>query len=65
MPRRREIPKRELAADPIYSSVLVSKFITVMRAGSAARRSAFLKSFESSRRATATTDEGLQDGLDT
>jgi small subunit ribosomal protein S7 len=34
MPRRREIPKRELAADPLYSSTLVSKFInTVMREG--------------------------------
>jgi small subunit ribosomal protein S7 len=34
MPRRREIPKRELAADPLYSSTLVSKFInTVMRDG--------------------------------
>ena len=34
MPRRREIPKRELAADPLYSSALVSKFInTVMRDG--------------------------------
>ena len=27
MPRRREIPKREIAADPIYQSALVSKFI--------------------------------------
>ena len=34
MPRRREIPKRELAADPIYGSTLVSKFInTVMHGG--------------------------------
>jgi small subunit ribosomal protein S7 len=34
MPRRREIPKRELAADPLYNSTLVSKFInTVMRNG--------------------------------
>ena len=34
MPRRREIPKRELPADPIYSSTLVSKFInTVMSDG--------------------------------
>ena len=34
MPRRREIPKRELAADPLYNSALVSKFInTVMRGG--------------------------------
>src|SRR5256886_9230691 len=27
MPRRREIPKRDVAADPIYQSPLVSKFI--------------------------------------
>ncbi len=34
MPRRREIPKRELAPDPLYNSALVSKFInTVMRDG--------------------------------
>jgi small subunit ribosomal protein S7 len=34
MPRRREIPKRELAPDPLYSSTLVSKFInTVMSDG--------------------------------
>src|SRR3979409_1754870 len=34
MPRRREIPKRELAADPIYGSTLVSKFInTAMHGG--------------------------------
>jgi small subunit ribosomal protein S7 len=34
MPRRREIPKRELSADPLYGSTLVSKFInTVMHDG--------------------------------
>src|SRR5918994_7404556 len=34
MPRRRVIAKRELPADPLYSSTLVSKFInTVMRGG--------------------------------
>src|SRR5436853_1209498 len=34
MPRRREIPKREIAADPVYSSTLVTKFInTVMSDG--------------------------------
>ena len=27
MPRRREIPKRDIAADPLYQSPLVSKFI--------------------------------------
>ena len=48
MPRRREIPKRELAADPLYNSTLVSKFInTVMRDGkrSTAER-IFYKSFD-------------------
>src|SRR5260370_21743103 len=34
MPRRRESPKRELGADPVYSSTLVTKFInTVMSDG--------------------------------
>jgi small subunit ribosomal protein S7 len=34
MPRRREIPKREIPADPLYNSALVTKFInTVMRDG--------------------------------
>ncbi|HXH24079.1 MAG TPA: 30S ribosomal protein S7 [Vicinamibacterales bacterium] len=34
MPRRREIPKRELPPDALYNSALVSKFInTVMRDG--------------------------------
>jgi small subunit ribosomal protein S7 len=34
MPRRREIPRREPPPDPLYSSSLVSKFIsTVMRDG--------------------------------
>lgn len=34
MPRRREIPKRVVAPDPIYSSPLVTKFIsTVMYGG--------------------------------
>ena len=34
MPRRREVPKREIAADPLYDSPLVSKFINcVMSAG--------------------------------
>src|SRR5436305_3796464 len=27
MPRRREIPKRDIAADPLYQSTLVTKFI--------------------------------------
>jgi len=33
MPRRREIPKRELAADPLYNSMLVSKFINTVMSG--------------------------------
>ena len=34
MPRRREVPKREVPIDPIYSSALVTKFIsTLMRDG--------------------------------
>ena len=34
MPRRREIAKREIPADPIYQSPLVTKFIsTIMRGG--------------------------------
>jgi small subunit ribosomal protein S7 len=34
MPRRREIPKREVVPDPVYQSTLVTKFInTVMLAG--------------------------------
>ena len=34
MPRRREIPKRELAADALYNSSLVTKFInTIMQEG--------------------------------
>ena len=33
MPRRREIPKRDVAADPIYQSQLVSKFINCIMTG--------------------------------
>ena len=34
MPRRREVPKREVPADPIYDSQLVTKFIsTIMKDG--------------------------------
>jgi small subunit ribosomal protein S7 len=34
MPRRREIPKREILPDPLYNSTLVTKFIsTVMASG--------------------------------
>ena len=30
MPRRREVPKREVLPDPLYSSQLVTKFISVI-----------------------------------
>ncbi|NJN63574.1 MAG: 30S ribosomal protein S7 [Acidobacteria bacterium] len=30
MPRRREVPQREVPADPVYGSVLVTQFINVM-----------------------------------
>ena len=30
MPRRREIPKREILPDPLYNSALVSKFINTL-----------------------------------
>ena len=30
MPRRREVPKREVPPDPIYSSSLVTKFISTL-----------------------------------
>ncbi len=30
MPRRREIPKREILADPIYGNVEVAKFVNVL-----------------------------------
>ena len=34
MPRRREVPKRDIAPDPLYNSTLVTKFInTVMSDG--------------------------------
>jgi small subunit ribosomal protein S7 len=34
MPRRREVPKREVLPDPLYSSQLVTKFVNVvMRSG--------------------------------
>jgi small subunit ribosomal protein S7 len=34
MPRRREVPKREIPPDPLYNSTLVTKFIhTIMKAG--------------------------------
>ena len=33
MPRRREIPKRDLIPDPLYSSGLVTKFINTIMSG--------------------------------
>ncbi|HEY6400147.1 MAG TPA: 30S ribosomal protein S7, partial [Blastocatellia bacterium] len=30
MPRRREVPKREILPDPVYNSPLVAKFINTM-----------------------------------
>ena len=33
MPRRREIPKRDIPADPLYQSPLVSKFINCIMSG--------------------------------
>ena len=33
MPRRREIPKRDIAADPLYQSQLVTKFINCIMTG--------------------------------
>src|SRR6266487_5825039 len=33
MPRRREVPKRDIAADPLYQSQLVTKFINCIMTG--------------------------------
>ena len=34
MPRRREVPKREVPADPVYNSTLVTKFVRmIMKSG--------------------------------
>src|SRR5260370_17319083 len=33
MPRRREVPKRDIAADPLYDSPLVTKFINCVMSG--------------------------------
>jgi small subunit ribosomal protein S7 len=48
MPRRREVPKREVPADPLYSSPLVTKFInTVMKEGKRSKAEAILyRSFD-------------------
>ena len=43
MPRRREIPKREVPPDPVYNSPLVTKFVsTVMRDGKRSTAEAIL-----------------------
>ena len=33
MPRRREVPKREILPDPVYNSQLVTKFINSLMTG--------------------------------
>ena len=33
MPRRREVPKREVPADPLYGSTLVTKFVRMLMKG--------------------------------
>jgi small subunit ribosomal protein S7 len=33
MPRRREVPKREIPADPLYNSTLVTKFVRMLMKG--------------------------------
>jgi small subunit ribosomal protein S7 len=33
MPRRREVPKREVPADPLYNSTLVTKFVRLLMRG--------------------------------
>jgi small subunit ribosomal protein S7 len=48
MPRRREVPKREILPDPLYNSTLVTKFInTVMREGERSKAEGILyRSFD-------------------
>ena len=47
MPRRREIPKRDIAPDPLYDSPLVSKFINcVMSDGKRSTAERILRSEE-------------------
>ena len=68
MPRRREIPKRELPADALYGSPLVTKFInTIMKEGKRSTAERILyQSFdiikEKQRRRSA---EGVQEGRST
>ena len=33
MPRRREVPKREVPADPVYNSTLITKFVRMIMKG--------------------------------
>ena len=65
MPRRREIPKREILPDPLYNSQLVTKFVNVvMRDGkkSVAERILY-DALDAIRRADqGRPDEGLQEG---
>jgi small subunit ribosomal protein S7 len=43
MPRRREVPKRELLPDPVYGNTLVTKFVnTVMKGGKRSTAEAIL-----------------------
>ena len=67
MPRRREIPKRELAADPLYNSTLVSKFInTVMRDGKRSTAERILyKSFDIIKERTGVRYHVVRGTLDT
>ena len=60
MPRRREVPKRDVAPDPLYSSGLVTKFInTIMRGGKRSTAEAILyRSFDIIREKTG--DEPLK-----
>ncbi len=48
MPRRREVPKRDVPPDPIYNSALVTKFIsTIMHAGKRSKAEAIIyRSFD-------------------
>ena len=64
MPRRREIAKREVAPDPVYSSTLVTKFVnTVMSQGKRSTAEQILyKSFDIIRERTG-DDRRADDGL--
>ena len=66
MPRRREIPKRELPPDPVYNSTLVTKFInTVMSDGKRSTAERILyRASTSSRSGPATTRSRCSRALD-